>query len=81
MNISTLAKKLGYHSQEMRKMIEAMGYRLRPTASKISDKKAKEITKKVEKLEKEKLEERAQEQKKLKKPKNQKNYMLAKLLQ
>ncbi|MFA6295878.1 MAG: translation initiation factor IF-2 [Patescibacteria group bacterium] len=77
MNISTLAKKLGYHSQEMRKMIEAMGYRLRPTASKISDKKAKEITKKVEKLEKEKTLEMKEEQKKVEKAKEPKKLYVA----
>lgn len=72
MNISTLAKKLGYHTQEMRKMIETMGYRLRPTASKISDKKAKEITKKLQREEKNKEEQQvklAQEEKKAQEPK------------
>lgn len=76
MNISTLAKKLGYHTQALRKMIETMGYRLRPTASKISDKKAKEITKKIEKLEKEKQAENLEEQKKAEKAKEPKKLLV-----
>ena len=62
MNISTLAKKVNLHSDEMRKKIVELGYRLRPTAKKISDKKAKEIIKKMQQIRKQ--EKIAEEEKK-----------------
>lgn len=54
MNISILAKKLNMRSDELRKKIVEYGFRLRKNTKKISDRKVKEIIKKIERERKEK---------------------------
>lgn len=48
MNLTTLAKKLDIKPQELLQKIEEYGFKLRKNTKKISDRKAKEIIKKIE---------------------------------
>lgn len=61
MNISILAKKLEMSVPELIKKISGYGFKLRNNTKKISDRKAKEIIKKVEREKKEAVKEKEEE--------------------
>ena len=69
MNITTLAKRLKMSPEELCKKITEYGFKLRKTTKKISDRKAKQIIKKIERERKKRQEKEKLEKEAIKKPK------------